>query len=341
MRQLVKSELVYEQGYGQTRTYVFKHALVQDTAYASLLRSRRQAIHAEIARALVERLPDEVDSLPALIAHHYTGAGLTEPAARYWLAAAEWSLARSANAEADRYVEAALSLIPRIDEGPSRRSLELSLHLARANALTPKDGYAAPRTMAALNMAKHLLDEGHGTEMQRFSILAGLCSAYAVAARMEEALVLAREMVKVSHCQEENIYRALSLVNLSSILYFMGSNRDALSVAQSAKLLRDPVRHRQISFRVFDDPSVQTLCYEHLTLLTLGNIDGALQISSQVIKELEDHPHSATVAIGTYMAVTWNTFLYADVELADRAVGELMTYSTERKVEHCRLYCLS
>ena len=169
--QLMAAELIYGRGAPPEATYIFKHALVQDTAYASLLRSRRQRIHADIARALVERFADQVESAPAIIAHHYTEAGLAEPAARYWLEAAELALSRSAHAEADRYVEAGLALIPRLTDGPDRQSLELALQLARANALLPLKGFTAPETVAALTAAKRLLDAGVGTDLQRFSVL--------------------------------------------------------------------------------------------------------------------------------------------------------------------------
>jgi predicted ATPase len=123
---------------------------VQDTAYGSLLRSRRQRIHADIARALEEKFADEVAAAPATIARHYTEAGLADPAARCWLAASELALSRSAYAEADRYVDAGLALIPRLPQGTDRQSLELALHVARAAALSPLKAYTAPETVAAL-----------------------------------------------------------------------------------------------------------------------------------------------------------------------------------------------
>ena len=130
LAQLMAAELIHGRGAPPEATYVFKHALVQDTAYASLLRSRRQRIHADIARALAERFADQVEAAPAVIAHHYTEAGLAEPAARYWFAAAELALSRSAPVEADRYVEAGQSLISRLTEGAGAPFLELALQLA-------------------------------------------------------------------------------------------------------------------------------------------------------------------------------------------------------------------
>ena len=91
--------------------------LVQDTAYASLLRSRRQRIHADIARALVQRFAEEVETTPAIIARHFTEADLAGPAVRYWLKAAELALSRSVDLEAADYADAGLALIPRLNDG--------------------------------------------------------------------------------------------------------------------------------------------------------------------------------------------------------------------------------
>jgi predicted ATPase len=125
LHQLTAAELVHARGAPPEATFVFKHALVQDTAYGSLLRSRRQRIHADIARALEEQFTDQIESAPATIAHHFTEADLADPAARKWLEAAELALSRSSPLEADRYVNAGLALIPRLTGGPDHRSLEL------------------------------------------------------------------------------------------------------------------------------------------------------------------------------------------------------------------------
>ena len=135
LSQLMAAELIHQRGTPPEATYVFKHALVQETAYGSLLRSRRQRIHADIARALVERFSDQIDVAPAVIARHYTEAGLAEQATRYWLKAAELALSRSAPVEAENYVDAGLALLPRLTDGSDRQFLELSFRLARANAL--------------------------------------------------------------------------------------------------------------------------------------------------------------------------------------------------------------
>ena len=233
LSQLMASELIYGRGAPPESTYVFKHALVQDTAYSSLLRGRRQRIHADIARVLVERFADQVESAPAIIAHHYTEGGLAEPAVRYWLAAAELALSRSAHAEARPYVDAGLALIPRLTDAPNRQSLQLSLQVARANALVPLKGFTGPETIATLTEAKTLLDSGIGTDLQRFSVLYALWATNLFAARMEPALALARQFAEVGERNDDTTYR-LGYRLIGATRACMGQNREALDNLQRA-----------------------------------------------------------------------------------------------------------
>ena len=199
---LMAAELIHGRGTPPEATYTFKHALVQDTAYASLLRSRRQRIHADIAGALTEPLSDQITIAPAIIAHHYTEAGLYERAAHHWLSAAELALSRSGVLEANRHVDAGLAVVRQMPEGQDRKSLELALLVAKANALLPLKGYSTPETVAVLGAAKHLLDDGVGDDLQRFSVLYGLCSAKCIASELEFAHTQARQFVDLAHRQD-------------------------------------------------------------------------------------------------------------------------------------------
>ena len=144
--QLTEAELIYCRGTPPKAHYAFKHALVQDVAYGSLLRGRRQGIHAQIAWALKEQLIDK-ECPPPIIAHHFTEAGLAAPAAAAWLGAAELALSQSAPVEAERHAGAGLSLIAGIAAGRERDALELSLLVARAYALVALKGVGS-RSMA-------------------------------------------------------------------------------------------------------------------------------------------------------------------------------------------------
>jgi predicted ATPase len=141
LRHLIDSELIMERKDAAGPIYVFKHALVQDTAYTSLLRGRRHSIHAAIARTLLERATDRLESAPEIVAHHLTAADKVDAAVRYWLRAAELALSRSANTEAARYAEMGLTLVERLAEGAERQQLELALQVARGNASLGIKGY--------------------------------------------------------------------------------------------------------------------------------------------------------------------------------------------------------
>jgi class 3 adenylate cyclase/DNA-binding response OmpR family regulator len=331
--QLMAAELIHSRGSPPEATYVFKHALVQDAAYASLIRSRRRRIHADIARALVERFADQIDAAPDVIARHYTEAGLAEPAARYWLKAAELALSRSAPVEAENYIDSGLALLSRLTDGSGRQFLELSLRLARCNALLQVKGWAAPETVAALTVAKQLLDAGAGTDLQRFSVLFGLCFASSVAARMEPALALAREFVAVAERQDDTIYRLVGHRLVGMIQVMMGRNREALVSLQQCERYSDPVRQKKLSYRFGTDPGLAARCYKTLTLQFLGLNDQAARETEQVLAELPSHGHAFTVALCNGVLLPALELHFGDLEACERHSVELVTYCVEKKVE--------
>ena len=294
--QLTAAELIYARGTPPEARYIFKHALVQDTAYASLLRNRRQGIHADIARALEQRFADQIEAAPAVIAHHYTEAGLAEPAARYWIKAAELALSRSANAEADRYVEAGFAQISRLTDQPGRQSLELALQIARASTLAVLKGLVAPEVLTALTAAERLVSAGVGSALQRFTVLSRLCIVKYNSARMELALALARQIVEIADRQDDTIYRLVGYRLLGSVLLLTGKNRDALESLQCAERYRDPVRDKSLSFRLGVDPGLNVLCFKILGLLNVGRLDEAARAGEQILSELPSHGHTMTVA---------------------------------------------
>src|SRR3984957_19204690 len=335
---LMAAELIHGRGAPPEATYVFKHALVQDTAYGSLLRSRRQRIHADIARVLEEEFADQVDAAPAVIARHYAEARLDEQAARYWLKAAEFALSRSAYAEADRYVDAGLALIPRLPQGTERQSLELALHVTRATALSPLKAYTAPETVAAFRAAKRLLDAGDGDDSQRFFVLSGLYMTPYIAAQLESALELAREFVEAAERQDEAYYRLVGYRMFAMMQIAMGQNREALKNLQRAVRLRDPSVHKPIGFRFSTDPGLSALCSKIWVLSSLGLHDQAARVRELVRAELPDHKLPGTIALYMQLALAWPELMYGDLEAAERYAAEHVAFCVERKVEQFRLW---
>ena len=140
----MEAELVFQSGVPPQARYLFKHALVQDTAYQSLLKSRRQQLHQQVAQVLEEQFPEIVESQPELVAHHYTEAGLIAQAIPYWQRAGERASQRSANAEAISHLTKGLELLKTLPDTPERAQQELTLQIALGVSLMATKGYAAP-----------------------------------------------------------------------------------------------------------------------------------------------------------------------------------------------------
>ncbi len=337
LRQLVASELINGRGDPPGAVYRFKHALVQDTAYASLTRHRRKQIHADIAAMLAAERAEPLEIAPAVIAQHYTEAGLPEAAVRYWVLAAEQSLSRSAPAEADRYAHAGLALIPLMTKGPDQQAFELALHLAWANAMLPMKGYAAQETVTALTEAKRLIDSGAGTNMQRFAVLYSICTSHMTAARYEAALTQARHIVEIAERQDDATHRLVGYRLLGVSLLFEGHLRGALESLERAEQYRDAVRQKPLSYRFGNDPGRAASSYKTWVLWLLGFPDRAENLAKQVLSELPEPGFANTVAFATYLAGVQLSLFADDMAAAEQRSAELIAYCTDNRVEQFRL----
>jgi class 3 adenylate cyclase/predicted ATPase len=336
LRQLMEAELIHCRGTPPKAHYAFKHALVQDAAYGSLLRGRRQGIHAQIAWALKEQVTDK-ECPPPIIAHHFTEAGLAAPAAAAWLGAAELALSQSAPVEAERHASAGLSLIPGIAAGRERDVLDLSLLVARAYALVALKGVSAPETFEVMSAAKRLLDRGVGTDLQRVSVLFGLCSEATLGARMQPALDFAHQIIEVAERQDDPTYRLVAYRMLATNQYYAGHSRLGLASLQRGKQFREPKRQRALSHRFGWDPGLAILAFEVLVRLSLGLIDSAAEISAQVEAGMSNHSHATTIATAKFCTQTWPKAVLGDLAALERDSAELVAYCTEKHVGQIRL----
>ena len=156
LARLIDAGLLYQRGDLPQATYIFKHTLIQEVAYQSLLRSTRQQIHQRIAQVLTESFPNTVKAQPELLAHHATEAGLTESAVGYWQEAGQHALRRSANVEAAAHFRQGLMLLKTLEDTPDRRRQELALQAALAPALIATQGFAAPEVVNTYFRAQEL-----------------------------------------------------------------------------------------------------------------------------------------------------------------------------------------
>jgi tetratricopeptide (TPR) repeat protein len=188
-----------------------------------------------------------------------------------------------------------------------------------------------------LTAAKQLLDAGIGTDLQRFSVLFYLCLVSFLAARMEPALALAREIVEVAERQDDTIYLLVGYRLIGMIQVYMGRNREALESLQRCERYSDPVRQKQLSYRFGTDPGLAALCYKTQALQFLGLHDQAARATGQVLAELPSHGHTFTVALCNAMVIAWPELLFGDLEACERHSMELVAFCAEKKVEIWRL----
>jgi class 3 adenylate cyclase len=163
LMQLTESGLLFCRGVPPEAVYLFKHALVQDAAYGTLLRGRRQDLHARVAAVLEQHFGDLVERQPELLAHHLTAAGDSARAVDQWLKAGNYAAARSTPFEAIRHFERGLAILSALPEGPAREEREIELQLARGLSLFTAKGFSAVEALEAYGRASELAERGRGS----------------------------------------------------------------------------------------------------------------------------------------------------------------------------------
>jgi len=189
---LVEAEILFARGEPPAATYTFKHTLLQETAYQSLLRRARQQLHARVAQVLEERFPERVAAEPELIARHYDQAGLAAQVITHYQRAGEHATQRSANKESIGHLQRALDLVGTLPETRERHRRELGLQMAIAVPLSAARGWSHPETEQAYARARELTSQiGESPELSR--VLAGMATAYSIKAELATAAELAQQ----------------------------------------------------------------------------------------------------------------------------------------------------
>jgi predicted ATPase len=198
---LVAAELLYQNGFPPQATYTLKHALVQDVAYESLLRTTRQQYHRQIATLLETTFAKTVEHQPELLGHRFTAAGLYEPAVQYWRQAGEQALRRSAHQEGIHHLTKGLELWKTLLYTTERTQQELTLLTALGPALMATKGYTAPDVKRIYERSRQLCQH-IGETPQLFRVLRGLGMFYFVAAELQSARELGEQLLDLAQRQD-------------------------------------------------------------------------------------------------------------------------------------------
>jgi class 3 adenylate cyclase/predicted ATPase len=336
LTRLVDAGLVFQRGVAPEATLLFKHALVQDTAYSMLLRGPRQALHARIARALETFSPELVDSQPELFAQHYAEAGLVEKSVDYWGKAGHRSAACSAIAEAAAQFQKALDQLALLPDGPKRQRQELEFSSALGAALRFVKGQAAPETGDAYARARELWEK-LGFPTDYLHIPYGQSRYHVYRGEMDLAMRLDEDLLRVS--RQRNDSRGLILSYQSCGTGHMLRGRFALSRShlEAALSLYDPNSHHSLGQQTGSHPQVVAQGYLGVVFLCLGFPDQALARSNAAIAEARRLAHSPSLASALMIGAILLSIVGGDGDLDDR-VDELVAVATEQAFPQWRAF---
>jgi class 3 adenylate cyclase/predicted ATPase len=334
LARLVTSELVSQRGTPPDAVYSFKHALVQDAAHASLLRSSRRQLHAQIADAIETHTPVLMETQPELLAQHYAEAGLVERSVAYWGKAGHRSTARSAMAEAALQFRRGLDQLALLPEAPQRQRQELEFCSALGAALMAVKGYAASETGEAYARARELW-ERLGSPSGFLRIPYGQSLYHVARGELALAQRLDEDLLRLS--RQRNDPAGLVVGHLSSgrNLMLAGSLAPSRAHLEEAFALYDQISYGSLVHQVGYHLQVLSQAWLGLVLFCLGFPHHALARASGAINEARELGHPPSLAVSLALGARLLALIGDDVALQER-VAELVGVATEHGLPHWR-----
>ncbi|HEX6016309.1 MAG TPA: hypothetical protein VFY87_31790, partial [Geminicoccaceae bacterium] len=301
LAQLCRSELVFCRGTTPEAAYSFKHALVQDAAYRSLLRSRRQQLHARIVEVLEQSFPATIETEPEVLAHHCAQARLVRKAVGYWLKAGDLAIRRSATAEAIAQLKKGLELVEDLPDDPERAGLELELRTALGGALIAAQGFGAPEVGDAFARARELCRQ-LGRPPQLFPVLYGQYVFHLASAELDRSLKTAEELLRVAQEQDETAPQVMGHRAVGVASFFRGEPARSREHLERALALYDPQQHRSQAFPYVFDPFVGSASCLSWVLFALGYPKQAQARAEAALAQARELAHPASLAFGLFFA---------------------------------------
>jgi class 3 adenylate cyclase/predicted ATPase len=297
---LIQAGLLFRRGVPPDAIYLFKHALVQDAVYGTLLREPRRALHARIAQTIESQFAEMAESQPELLARHYTEAGLIEKAAGLWGKAGQRSLERSALAEAVTQLTRALDQIATLPATPVLRRDQIKFQIALANALMQVKGYAAPEPKAAFEQARlfmeraEALGEAPEDPLLLFSFLWGVWSANFVRFNGEAMRSLASQLIELAERRGAKVPLMVGHRLIAMSAMHTGDIAGSRSHFDRSIALYDPAEHRSLAPRFGQDIGVAALGFRGTALWLLGYPELALADAERGISDAQEIKHGPT-----------------------------------------------
>jgi len=305
---LIAAGLLFRRGMPPHATYLFKHALVQDAAYGTLLREPRRTLHARIAETIESEFAESAESRPELLARHWTEAGVIEKAADLWGKAGQRSAQRSALVEAIQQITLALDQIATLPATPALRREQIKLQVALISPLLPVKGYAAQETKAAVERARLLIEQAEALgeppedPLLLFSVLYGFWVANYVAFNGDVMRELATEFLTLAGKQRATAPLMIGHRLMGLSLLVTGDIAESRAHLDRARTLYDPAEHRPLATRFGQDVGVAILSLRSWALCVLGFRQAALADIERAVKEAREIGQAATLMYALLVA---------------------------------------
>ncbi len=327
LHQLVEAEFLYQQGLPPHATYLFKHVLIQDAAYQSLLRSTRQRHHQHIAQVLEARFPEICETQPELLAHHYTEAGVMAQAIPYWQRAGHRAIERSAHLEAISQLTKGLEVLKTLRDTLKRAQLELDLQINLGPVLMATKGFTAPEVEVAYARARELCQQV-GDTPQLFPVLHGLWRFYNARGEFQTARELGEQLVALAHrvCDSALLLEAHRA--LGQTTFWLGEMALSRAHMEQGMAFYDFQQHRSHTMMYGQDPGVVCQSFAAWALWMLGYPDQARQRIDEALTLAQELAHPFSLVYALTCAAIVHGFRREGRAIQKRA-EEVMTLSRE------------
>jgi class 3 adenylate cyclase/tetratricopeptide (TPR) repeat protein len=324
---LIAAGLLFRQGVPPHASYLFKHALVQDAAYGTLLRERRRALHAGIAETLESQFADIAENQPELLARHCTEGGLIEKGVGYWLHAGRQSWARSAMSEAEAQIKKGLGLLPLLPDDDERDCRELDLQMALGATLSATAGYAARGVGQAYARARQLC-ERLDRPLELAFLLNGQCVYHVLAGNLSLACKEAQDILDLAAIKKNEDVKFVGIWGSAIALFHMGDfTSSKIHAEQALKLHR---RENPLFPWMPNDPKASALNFLFRSLSYLGYLDHARFHQEKALAYArERHPYALAEAVQ----------MSAEIDEALKIDARVRLNRAEESIAHCAEQC--
>ncbi|MGI9592048.1 MAG: ATP-binding protein [Myxococcota bacterium] len=328
LAELVGAELLQQDGVLPDAVYTFRHALIRDIAYQSLLRRQRQQYHGRVAEILEKRLGAGSPVSPELVARHYEEGGIVDRALDHYRRAGEIATERSANAEAIRHLEQAIALLRDLPQGPERDREELVLLVDLGAPLQAVRGFADSETERVYARAREL-SESVGDAPQAARALFGLTAFYQSVGDIDTAYKIGAQFLGLAEREDDDALRLLGHMTVGNPLFWLGRHERSIEHLEQTIALYDPARHRSLAFEYGQDPGVVARIFAGLALWMLGRPDHALELHSEAVAtgRRNEHPPSLAFGLAFLASIHW---LRGEPERMAAVAGEGIALSEQQ-----------